>query len=100
MFGNPLGSLVAMSLNKASLSEDDRKLIESTLTWIRSNLENIRNTWGSGSEQYESAVSIMETFFKDEMKKNNVDADIEELMQKMSLDGSKKSTPESAKSKS
>lgn len=96
MFGNPLGPLIAMSLNKSGLSEDDRKLIESTLTWIRSNLENIRKTWGSGSEQYESAMSIMETLLKDEMKKNNVDADVEELMQKLSLDDSKKSTPESS----
>lgn len=86
MFGNPLGPLVAMSASISNLPENDRKLIESTLTWIRTNLENIRSTWGAGSEQYESAVSIIETFLKDEMKRNDVEADIGELMQKLSLD--------------
>ncbi len=88
MFGNPLRLLIGMSSKSSHLSEDDQKLIESTLTWIKSNLENIRSTWGSGSEQYESAVSIMEAFLKEEMKKNDIDTDIRQFMQNLSLDGS------------
>ena len=98
MFGNPLRPLVAMSASQSKLSENDRKLVESTLAWIKSNLELIRNTWGTGSEQYESAVSIMETFLKDEMKKNNVEVDLGELMAKLSLDA--KPTSEADKTKS
>ena len=88
-----------MPTSKSNLSEDDRNLIDSTLTWIKSNLQLIRNTWGTGSEQYESAAAIMESFLKDEMKKNNVEADIGELMQNLSLDESK-STSDSNQSKS
>jgi hypothetical protein len=84
MFGNPLGPL-AMSTKR---SPQDMKLIEETLTYIAANLQNIRNVFGVNSEQYESAASILDQF-KEQMRQNKFnESEIDELMQKMSLDDS------------
>ena len=97
MFGDPLRNVAAMSANKSPPSLETSKLVEEVLFWIKSNLRNIEAVWGRGSEQYESAASIMEQYIK-----RNTDLekdDIEKLMQKMSLEDSS-STSESNKSKS
>jgi hypothetical protein len=84
MFGNPLGPL-AMSTKR---SPQDMKLIEETLMYIAANLQNIRNVFGVNSEQYESAASILDQF-KEQMRQNKFnESEIDELMQKMSLDDS------------
>lgn len=95
MFGDPLRPL-AMATKR---SPEDLKIIEETLSYIAANLHNIRNVFGVSSEQYESASSILDQF-KAEMKKKNIDeAQIEQLMQKMSLD-EPSSTPNANKAKS
>jgi hypothetical protein len=84
MFGNPLGPL-AMSTKR---SPQDMKLIEETLTYIAANLQNIRNVFGVNSEQYESAASILDQFKEQMRQKKFNESEIDELMQKMSLDDS------------
>jgi hypothetical protein len=84
MFGNPLGPL-AMSTKR---SPQDMKLIEETLMYIAGNLHNIRNVFGVNSEQYESAASILDQFKEQMRQKKFNESEIDEVMQKMSLDDS------------
>jgi urease gamma subunit len=84
MFGNPLGPL-AMSTKR---SPQDMKLIEETLMYIAANLQNIRKVFGVKSEQYESAASILDQFKEQMRQKKFNEGEIDELMQKMSLDDS------------
>jgi hypothetical protein len=77
--------------NKKAPSEDSLKLIEAVLDYIRSNLSNIRNVWGTDSPQYKSASEIMNTYLDENLKKHKVEkADISDLMEKMSLDDIKR----------
>jgi uncharacterized protein YukE len=62
------------------------------LDHIRSNLRNIRNTWGESSAQYRSAVGIMERALMENAARLQVqDSELEELMGKLDLrdDGGK-----------
>jgi hypothetical protein len=87
-FGNPLNSIMFTAKKTSSeLSPDTLKLLELVLDHIRSNLVNIRNTWGSDSVQYKSASEIMEQYLEENTKRLKVaKPDLEELMKKMSLD--------------
>jgi len=71
---------------KSSPSPETLKLIEAVLDYIRSNLHNIRDTWGADSPQYKAAAEIMDKYLETNMKMLNVEKpDLEELMQNMSL---------------
>lgn len=74
--------------------ENTLKMIEEVLDFIRSNLNNVRNTWGSSSPQYQSATEIMKKCFADNMEKLHVDttgANLEALLSDLSLEGKAKS---------
>jgi hypothetical protein len=88
MFGNPLNNIMSNAKKTSSeLSPDTLKLLELVLDHIRSNLVNIRNTWGADSVQYKSASEIMEQYLEENTKRLKVaKPDLEELMKKMSLD--------------
>ena len=74
--------------NSSQPSPETLKLLELVLDHIRLNLVNIRNTWGAGSVQYKSASEIMERYLEENTKRLAVaKPDLEELMNKMSLDG-------------
>lgn len=56
------------------------------LDYIRTNLRNVRNTWGPSSPQYQSTVEIMQrALSENQMRLKVEDAELEELMGKMSL---------------
>jgi uncharacterized protein YukE len=71
-------------------AEERLEQMNQILDYIRSNLRNIRNTWGASSQQYQSAVEIMERALKDSATRLVLkDSELEELMGQMSLeDGS------------
>lgn len=65
--------------------------VESMLDYIRSNLDNIRRTWGATSSQYSAASEIMQKYFDDNIKEMNMNDDqqqasLDELVAKLSLD--------------
>jgi hypothetical protein len=100
MFGDPLRQIASMSAkgDKKQLTPQDQKLIEEVIQYIYANLKNIRNVWGVGSEQYESAASILDQYLESnlqQLKIDKEDVDIEGLMQKMSLEDK---TPTASKS--
>jgi len=89
MLGNPLGDLLESKENQENPQAATLKLIEGFLDYIRANLNNIRNTWGSSSPQYKAASEIMQKYFDENMKKMNVDVqetNLEDLLASMSLD--------------
>jgi len=89
MFGNPLGDLLESKENRDNPQAATLKLVEGVLDYIRANLSNIRNTWGSSSPQYKAASEIMQKYFDENMKKMNVDVqetNLEDLLASMSLD--------------
>lgn len=88
MFSNPLNSIMSTAKeNSSELSPETLKLLELVLDHIRSNLANIKNTWGADSVQYKSASEIMEQYLEENTKRLKVaKPDLEELMKKMSLD--------------
>ena len=88
MFGNPLNSIMSTAKeNSSEPSPETLKLLELVLDHIRSNLANIKNTWGAHSVQYKSASEIMEQYLEENTKRLKVaKPDLEELMKKMSLD--------------
>ncbi|KAF7512196.1 hypothetical protein GJ744_002358 [Endocarpon pusillum] len=60
------------------------------LDYIRSNLKNIRCTWGKGSRQYASAVEMMEGALVENARRLRFeDAELDELMGRMELSDSK-----------
>jgi hypothetical protein len=87
MFGNPLNSIMSTAKeNSSEPSLETLKLLELVLDHIRSNLANIKNTWGADSVQYKSASEIMEQYLEENTKKLKVaKPELEELMKKMSL---------------
>jgi hypothetical protein len=89
MFGNPLNTIMStVQQNSSETSPETLRLLELVLDHIRSNLVNIRNTWGAESVQYKSASEIMEQYLEENSKRLKVaKPDLEELMKKMSLDG-------------
>jgi hypothetical protein len=89
MSGNPLNNIMSTAKeNSSQPSPETLKLLELVLDYIRSNLINIRNTWGASSVQYKSASEIMERYLEENTKRLAVaKPDLEELMNKMSLDG-------------
>jgi hypothetical protein len=99
MFGDPLRPLAVMSASKRSVSPDTRKLMEEVQEYLLRNLRNIQNTWGVGSEQYESAAAILDSLEKNLKKPDVKRSDINELMQKLSL-GDSNSVADSTKSTS
>jgi len=71
-------------------SPETLKQVEAVLDYIRSNLKNIEATWGVGSPQYISATQIMDQYLTENIRKLNVRrSDLDDLMQKMSLEDSK-----------
>jgi len=90
VFGSPVGNMIKSNANKATPSPETLKLIEAVLDYIRSNLSNIEATWGVGSPQYESASQLLDQYLTENLNRVNVQkSDLEELMQKMSLEDSK-----------
>lgn len=87
MFGDPLGAMLkSKDAIKSSPNPETLKLIEAVLDYIRSNLSNIRNTWGADSPQYRSATEVMDKYLETNMKQLNVEKpDLAELMQNISL---------------
>lgn len=72
----------------ASNPNDRLEQMNQILDYIRTNLRNVRNTWGESSPQYQSAVEIMERALTDNAKRLSFkDSELEELMDKMKLDG-------------
>ncbi|ETN45204.1 uncharacterized protein HMPREF1541_10081 [Cyphellophora europaea CBS 101466] len=62
-------------------------LINNVLDFIRGNLANIEKVWGRDSTQFKSASTIMEQYLDDNLRKINVKrSDIDDLMQKLSID--------------
>ena len=56
------------------------------LDYIRSNLRNVRNTWGESSPQYQSALEIMERALTENDTCLKIpDSELEELMGKLDL---------------
>ncbi len=56
------------------------------LDYIRTNLRNIRNTWGDSSPQHQSAVEVMERALVDNARRLMLhDSESVELMAKMKL---------------
>jgi len=91
MFGNPLNDLLESKENQTKAAAETLKLIEGVLDYIRANLNNIRNTWGSSSPQYTAASEIMQRYFDENMKKMKIDIEdtsLEDLLANMSLDKS------------
>lgn len=89
MFGNPLGELLESKQNQGPAAADTLKLVEGVLDYIRANLNNIRNTWGSASPQYKAASEIMQKYFDENMKRMKIDVtdtSLEDLLANMSLD--------------
>lgn len=69
-------------------SNEDKRLeqMNQTLDYIRTNLRNVRNTWGDSSPQYRAAVEIMERALTDNATRQMLkDSELEELMGKMNL---------------
>ena len=89
MFGNPLNTIMStVKKNSSNPSPETLQLVKQVFEYIRANLINIRDTWGTGSAQYKSAVEIMDQFLEENMKKLKVEKpDLEKLMNSMSLDG-------------
>lgn len=87
-FGNPLKTIMSDAKQTTSdPSPETLKLVELVLDHIRSNLVNIRNTWGADSVQYKSASEIMAQYLEENTKRLKVaKPDLEELMKQMSLD--------------
>ena len=57
------------------------------LDHIRTNLRNIRNTWGESSLQYRSAVEIMERALVENATRLRLqNSELEELMSSLDLD--------------
>jgi hypothetical protein len=105
MFGDPLKQLANMSAKgeKRQFSPQEQKLIEEVVQYIHANLRNIRNVWGVGSEQYESAASILDQYLESKLQQLKVDkedVDIDALLQKMSLDDQAQTTSKSSQAKS
>jgi 2-methylcitrate dehydratase PrpD len=66
------------------------QVIEEVLNFIRGNLNNIENSWGKHSPQYRSAVQLMDAWLDENVKQLNLEkSDLDELMQKLSLNDSK-----------
>lgn len=66
------------------------QVIEQVLNFIRGNLFNIEASYGIDSPQYRSAVQLMNEWLDDNVKHLNVkQSDLDELMQKMSLNEAK-----------
>lgn len=89
MFGNPVGDLLESKGHQNKSAAESLKLIEGVLDYIRANLNNIRNTWGSSSPQYKAASEIMQKYFDENMKKMEIDIEgtsLEDLLANMSLD--------------
>ena len=62
------------------------QVIEQILNFIRGNLYNIECSWGKDSPQYRSALQLMNEWLDDNVKQLDLgQPDIDELMQKMSL---------------
>ena len=62
------------------------KVIEQVLNFIRGNLYNIECSWGKNSQQYTSALQLMNEWLDDNVAQLKVgQSDLDELMQKMSL---------------
>jgi len=77
--------------DKQHLDSSTLELVEAVLDFIRSNLSNIRNTWGSSSHQYKDASEIMQKYFDENMKKLQVDTTeihLEDLLSNLSLEES------------
>ena len=75
--------------DKQHLDSGNLKLVEAVLDFIRSNLSNIRNTWGPSSQQYKDASEIMQKYFDENMKKLQVDTTeihLEDLLSNLSLE--------------
>ena len=90
MFGDPLRAMLQSSQkpngdkSNAEPSPETLKLIEAVLEYIRSNLNNIRNTWGPDSPQYKSAAEIMDQYLESNLKSLNVEeSEVELLMEQM-----------------
>jgi len=67
------------------------RVIEEVLNFIRGNLQNVESSWGKDSPQYRSAVQLMDEWLNDHVKQLNLEkSDLDELMQKMSLNDPKK----------
>jgi hypothetical protein len=62
------------------------QVIEQILNFIRGNLYNIECSWGKDSPQYRSALQLMNEWLDENVKQLNLgQSDLDELMQKMSL---------------
>lgn len=73
---------------KSSMASTDEKLdqMNQILDHIRSNLRNVRNTWGGSSPQYRSAVAIMErALIENATRLKMQDSELEELMGRLDL---------------
>jgi hypothetical protein len=76
--------------SREATSQETLKLIEAVLDYIRSNLVNIRQTWGQDSVQYKQAAVIMDQHLEQNLKRLQVEkSDIADLMSSMSLDDKK-----------
>jgi len=90
MFGKRSDEIFNTMERDTQRSPETLKLIEDVLDYIRSNLSNIRRTWGSESPQYKSATTIMNKYLEENFKRLNVQKpDLEELMSKMSIEDPK-----------
>ncbi|KAJ9663675.1 hypothetical protein H2198_000687 [Neophaeococcomyces mojaviensis] len=81
--------MLKSTTTKQEPDADTMKLIEAVLDFIRGNLNNIRNTWGTSSPQYKAASEIMQAYFNENMQKLQVDtteANLEDLLSNLSLE--------------
>lgn len=72
------------------MASTDEKLdqMNHILDYIRSNLRNVRNTWGESSPQYRSAAEIMERALIENAARLKIQgSELEELMGKLDLNG-------------
>lgn len=85
MFGDPVRAIMeSQGSPQSKPNPETLKLIQAVLDYIRSNLNNIKSTWGVDSPQYKSAAEIMEQSLDANLKRLNVEkSDIEELMQQI-----------------
>lgn len=89
MIGNSASDMRKSTGTESKPSAETLKLIEGVLDYIRGNLNNIQNTWGTSSPQYNAAREILQTYFDENMKKMNLDiqdTSLEDLIANMSLE--------------
>jgi len=59
----------SFSSTSASTRTDTLDQLDTLLTYIRTNLSNIRQTWGVESQQYVSAVEIMQAYLTENVER-------------------------------